>query len=189
MPWKTLCKHRTPPLPWKLWSIISSSSVIYIPAPLCCGKERGENLFVFRLIVDRLTLWPVLLVSVRKRIFSPSYLKMKFQGKVSAPSGLFSQNNVYTLRGEDEKQEQPFFKCRRRALPLLKGNSTALIDIIQWNLWWSFQNPVKAFGAAGFCGAPLWVGGSGWHCRGKSVPAPAAWEEDGSQSLCELSFF
>lgn len=47
MPWKTLCKHCTPPLPWKLWSIISSSSVIYIPAPLCCGKERGGEPFCF----------------------------------------------------------------------------------------------------------------------------------------------
>lgn len=141
MPWKTLCKLRTA-LPWGLWSIISSSSVIYIPAPLCCGKreETFFFFFVFHLIVDRLTLWPVLLVSVRKRIFSPSYLKMKFQGESKRSfSSFHSKQCLHSKRGEDEKQEQRFFKCRRRALQFLKrNNSTALTDIIQWDLWWGF---------------------------------------------------
>jgi hypothetical protein len=59
---------------------------------------------------------------------------MKFQGKVSTPSALFTHNNVYNPRGEDEKREQLFFKCPSRPVQFLKENSTALIDIIQGNL-------------------------------------------------------
>lgn len=146
LPCRTLCKH-TASLPGRLWSTISSSSVIYIPVPLYGGNEKG-NLFCFPFnCISPDTLTYIISISQKKRIFSLSYLKMKFQEKVSTPSALFMKNNVYTLRGEDEKQEQLFSSAREGHCSFWKK---ALMDIIQQNLWWSFQKPVQAIGG-GFC--------------------------------------
>lgn len=160
MPWQTLCKHRTA-LPWRLWSIISSSSVIYIPAPLCCGKEGGETFFCFPFNCRSPDTLTCIISISQKKDFLPLLFKNEISRRRRALLQLLSLKTMFTLQeGEDEKQVRCFFKCRRRALQFLKGNSTALTDIIQWDLWWGFQNAVKAFGA-GVCGAPLWVAAAG----------------------------
>lgn len=196
MPWKTLCKHRTA-LPWRLWSIISSSSVIYIPAPLCCGKREGKPFFVFHLIVDRLTLWPVLLVSVRKRIFSPSYLKMKFQGESKGSfSSFHSKQCLHSKRGKMKSKSNAFSSAGEGRCSFWKRIVQPLQISFSETFDGVFQNAVKAFGA-GFCGAPLWVAAAGTDQESRPLLLEA-WEEDGSKLLggclledCfqQLSFF
>lgn len=171
MPWKTLCKHRTA-LPWGLWSIISSSSVIYIPAPLCCGKERG-NLFCFPFNCRSPDTLTCIISISQKKDFLPLLFKNEISRRKQALLQLLSLQTMFTLHeGEDEKQEQCFFKCRRRALQFLKGNSTALTDIIQWDLWWGFSKRSEGIWCWLLCSPAL--GCSGRHWLGESVLAPGS---------------
>lgn len=80
MPWQTLCKHRAA-LPCGLWSIISSSLVIYIPAPLCCGKERGSPFCLpFNCILPD-TLTCIISISQKK-----DFLSLLFKNEISRES-------------------------------------------------------------------------------------------------------
>lgn len=161
-------------------------------------EKRGETFFCFPFNCRSPDTLTCIISISQKKDFLPLLFKNEISRRKQGLLQLLSLQTMFTLQeGEDEKQEQRFFKCRRRALQFLKGNSTALTDIIQWDLWWGvFQNAVKAFGA-GFCGAPLWVAAAGNDQESRPLLLEA-WEEDGSKLLggclledCfqELSFF
>lgn len=125
MPWQTLCKHRTA-LPWRLWSIISKHYFfignLYSSAVVLWERGGKPFFFVFHLIVDRLTLWPVLLVSVRKRIFSPSYLKMKFQGESERSfSSFLSKQCLHSKRGKMKSKCDAFSSAGEGRCSFWKG--------------------------------------------------------------------
>lgn len=174
MPWKTLCKHRTA-LPWGLGSIISSSSVIYIPAPLCCGKREGETFFFFPFNCRSPDTLTCIISISQKKDFLPLLFKNEISRREQALLQLLSLQTMFTLQEggrwkaratlfqvpekgaavfEKEQQYSPYRYHSVR--PLMGGFSKRSEGIRRWLLW-----------------SPA-LGCSRWHWLGEPALAPGS---------------